>query len=174
MNKIRLIITKDCPNSCPKCCNKKLDFNSIPIIKNYNCDELIITGGEPLGRNILKTVSLLNYLKYVDTDSKRKIFVYTTDLFQFSEIIHLVDGITLTIHNNVDMKNFICWNEYEKLTMYHFNEIIKDKSLRLYIFKDVIIPENLDLSDWDVRKNLEWNEDCPIPEDETLLRTKNI
>jgi len=175
MKKIRLIITKDCLNKCPKCCNNNFNIESLPIIQNYDCDELIITGGEPLGRNINKTLSLLNYLKYVDVDPNRKIFVYTNDIFHLNEIIHLIDGITLSIHNISDMKDFIFWNDvYRNNTFYNFEDSIKNKSLRLHIFKEVEIPTDLDLSDWGVKKDIEWAENCPLPKGEVLMRTKII
>ena len=175
MKKIRLIITKDCPNNCLKCCNKNFDLDSLPIVKDYDCDELIITGGEPLSRNINKTLSLLNYLKYVDVDLNRKIFVYTNDIFQLNEVISLIDGITLSIHDKINMTDFIFWNNsYRNHTFLNFKESIKNKSLRLHIFKDVEIPTDLDLSDWEVKKDIEWADNCPLPEEEILMRTKII
>ena len=43
------------------------------------------------------------------------------------------------------------------------------KSLRLKVFKGVDV-SGIDLSLWDVKDNIEWIKDCPLPEDEVLMR----
>lgn len=45
--KVRLLVTSDCPNNCPKCCNKLYDLNTVPIIDRWDYEEFNITGGEP-------------------------------------------------------------------------------------------------------------------------------
>ena len=81
MKKIRLIITKDCPNNCLKCCNKNFDLDSLPIVKDYDCDELIITGGEPMIRSDFE--ECVHYFKEKDCKTELVLSTNATLIDEF-------------------------------------------------------------------------------------------
>ena len=74
-----------------------------------------------------------------------------------------LDGITLTLHEQRDVKPFIRFN----------NELLKykpiTKSYRLNIFKGVDI-SGIDLSIWKVKENIEWVKNCPLPKNEDFKK----
>lgn len=177
IKKLRLLITKECPKNCEGCCNKDWKLNKLPIVKHYNYDEVIITGGEPLNPYSTwgKTELLLDYLNYIDINPKRKVYIYTANPDTY-KILWKCDGITLTLHDQQSADEF--FDEYHhkfketyNLIKYRKNIIL---SLRLNIFKDIKIPEDIDLSIWNVKSDIEWIKDCPLPEDEIFMRTKTI
>ena len=46
--KLRLLVTEECPNKCPMCCNNSWDFSSLPVVDRWDYEEIMFTGGEPL------------------------------------------------------------------------------------------------------------------------------
>jgi hypothetical protein len=172
MNKLRLLVTKYCPKKCLGCCNRNWDLDSLPIVDNYDYDEILITGGEPLHSNILnKTLTLLKYLNIVDINPERKVIIYTTQSNNVLSVLDYVDGITLTIHHQRDVMDFIhLLFDLEN----HNYEALKKKSLRLNIFEGITLPDYANLSLWKVKKDMVWVENCPLPENEVFMRLKNI
>lgn len=43
--KLRLLVTTDCPNHCPLCCNNSWDFSKLPSVTSFDYDEVMITDG---------------------------------------------------------------------------------------------------------------------------------
>jgi hypothetical protein len=170
MKKLRLLVTKDCPRDCAMCCNKGYDLDSLPIVDNFDYDEILITGGEPLSmENIGKTTTLIRYLKIVDINVNRKIYIYTADCDGVVEIISLVDGVTLTLHTQDDAEDFVFNND-----IFFTKSRIEGKSLKLNIFKGVKLPDKIDLSLWQVKENLVWVKDCPLPTGEEFKKLKTL
>lgn len=175
--KIRLICTYDCPRNCEGCCNKDWKYDP-PIIlspkeienilKEGKTEELILTGGEPLLYPNFLSSHITNYKRI---SPETKIILYTS----LPSAIHknylflcrMIDGLTLTLHGNDQLEDF-----------YHLNDFIlttypSGLNLRLNVFKEVVINENINLSLWEV-KEIEWIKDCPLPDNEVLCELKTL
>lgn len=168
---LRLLVTKDCPNNCALCCNKNFDLEKLPIVQHFDYDEVIITGGEPfLDKLRDKVISLINYLTYVDVNPNRKLFAYTSLPGGILSYYHLLDGITLSLHTQKDLKRFLTFNKI----LFGYNYVATPISLRLKVFEGVTLPKDVDLSIWQVTENIQWIENCPLPTNEVFMRLKNI
>lgn len=178
--KVRLITTLTCTNTCSKCCNNYLDIDKIMTFEEWiennsyqanNIDELILTGGDPV--LYPKNIKLL-----IKDDS-----FYFTDLIIYSsvfdykywktifdmDIMEPFDGITLSIHNYAEMLNFQVLHSWFKK-----NNIYKQNiDFRLNIFEDVKFKSGFDFYNWRV-KIVSWQDDCPVPEGEILLRLEEL
>ena len=162
-------MTKDCPKNCKLCCNKNFDLEKLPIVQHFDYDEIIITGGEPFAEKTEKiTESLINYLKFVEVNPNRKVFAYTALPFAVVGYHDILDGMTLSLHTKSDVNEFIWAN------MMLLSREDNLKSLRLKLFEGVTIPSDIDLSLWEVTKDVKWIENCPLPSDEIFMRLKNI
>lgn len=171
--KLRLLVTSKCHNDCKLCCNKDYDLNKLQEISLDEINDLIkyweinITGGEPL----LFPEKLLNLLSEL---SANYVNIYTAkpSLVTFIAICDFISGFTVSIHNDNDLTNFIKFNEQ----LINFNNNFSKKShyinLRLHVFCDVNI-KPINLFGWDV-KFIEWQKDCPIPQDENFRRLKEL
>jgi len=178
MKKLRLLVTKDCPRNCESCCNKDWDLNNLPIVDHFNYDEILITGGEPLSDdNIDNTKNVIDAIHTLFPNSERKIYIYTADSYGLHTAFYLADGFTLTIRNNSDLREFR-W----LLVSIYYEDLIKEfiklrnykPSLRLNVFKGIEIPEFWNLEYWQIKDNIEWIENCPLPQDEEFKRLKFI
>lgn len=173
--KLRLLVTTDCPNKCPMCCNNQFDFSKLPVVDRWNYDEIMITGGEPL----LFTDTLVEVLISIKelsslTGNHPKLFIYTADCTnKIIKVLPHVDDIVLTLHKQSDIVHFI---ELNKFILVHKTQFyIRDTSLRLNLFPDMkaLLPKDIDLSLWKV-KDMEWIENCPVPEGEDFRRIANL
>lgn len=173
--KLRLLVTTRCPNKCPMCCNNQFDFSKLPVVDRWNYDEIMITGGEPL----LFTDTLVEVLISIKelsslTGNHPKLFIYTADCTnKIIKVLPHVDGIVLTPHKQSDIVHFI---ELNKFILVHKTQFyIRDTSLRLNLFPDMkaLLPKDIDLSLWEV-KDMEWVENCPVPEGEDFRRIANL
>lgn len=179
-NKLRLIVTDQCHNNCPLCCNRQFNMDEVPVVSRWDYDEICITGGEPISVNkkFHQLVELIDGIRAVwkGMGHSGKIYIYTStrraDLL-FKVLPH-VDGIVYTIHN-----------AHESYTLQHFiyrcNRYTKDpKSFRLNYFKgeekflpsDPVVARHL-RTHWKM-KQLEWIPDCPVPEGEEFRRIKKF
>lgn len=172
--KLRLLVTAKCPNKCELCCNKQFDLNSLPIVNRWDYDEIMITGGEPLlfPIKLSKLLSSIRELTYIQGNHP-KIYIYSAK-FNKHDIIALfkyIDGIVLTPHKKEDMTELIELNQQ----LLDGSEFDKSKSLRLKLFPDMkaLLPKDIDLSLWQVR-DVEWIENCPLPEGEDFCRIANL
>jgi hypothetical protein len=169
MKTLRLLITKECKRNCKGCCNKQWNLNKLPVITSFKkYDEIILTGGEPLLLDyiVLKTI----YWRISRSCKKKcKIYLYTAQTKNITKfinvLIEITDGITLTLHEQKDIPSFIKLNK--KLNK--ISNLFKIKSMRLNIFKGVEL-ENTDISNWKVKKDIEWIENCPLPKNEIFMR----
>jgi len=164
MKKLRLLVTKNCDRSCPGCCNKDWNLDKLPDVTHFNFDEIILTGGEPL----LYISELIDLIGYIRNISKAKIILYTAytkNLSRFFAVLYLIDGITVTLHDQNDVKNFIPIHGHMKNNLELFNK----KSLRLNIFKGINY-SNINTSMWQIKDNIKWIKNCPLPEDEIFQK----
>lgn len=178
--KLRLLVTTDCPNHCPMCCNNQFNFDELKRVEHFDYDEIMITGGEPLLFvdkliDLSTAIRSINPILYPEEEMPR-IYVYTSipGITQFEEILDYVDGVVLTPHNKEDVDRFVALNEY----LYSLIKYEVDKgeiSLRLNLFKNIkaMLPEDIDLSLWQV-KDMEWVKDCPVPQGEDFRRLPNL
>jgi hypothetical protein len=169
MKKLRLLITDKCNRKCPGCCNNDWDLNKPPKCKSFKgYDEIILTGGEPLLLDymMLKVI----YWNIMETANKKvKIYLYTAytkNITKFCNILfELLDGITLTLHEQKDVPGFIKLDKrLRKVT-----NLFDARSMRLKVFKGVDLTD-IDLSGWKVQKDMVWVKDCPLPKDEIFMR----
>lgn len=160
--KLRLLVTKICHRSCAGCCNKDWDLDNLPIADLEQDYELImVTGGEPLLEcNFDKTMQVL---KSLPLDAE--VIVYTTLSRNVHKILRDVDGVTLTLHEQEDVEEFLKLNDF-LLRSYAYHGL----SMRLNVFAGIEIPKGTDLSRWKVKDNITWIENCPLPEDEIFAR----
>lgn len=159
MKKLRLLFTEKCNRSCPGCCNKEWDLKSLPKCERCDgFDEILITGGEPL----LIFSELLDLVWNIRRESKAKIFLYTAvlDSYRINRILRVVDGITLTLHEEKDLIYF-------KILEHNLFEF-RNKSMRLNAFRNVGLKSCLPY--WDLKNNMEWIKHCPLPQDEVFMR----
>ena len=191
MKKLRLLFTEKCNRNCGGYCNKGYNLKKLPKVTHFNYDEILITGGEPL----LFLEQLKGYIKAIRVVSKAKIIIYTSLVNRWTyanlgyfwktddsilKIIKFVDGITLTLHTQQDSDNFadllyIIEISCKSITEESIYNTFKTKSLRLNVFKGIKLPENfpMALSLWNVKDNIEWIKDCPLPVDEEFKRVLN-
>lgn len=157
MKKLRLLVTKQCNRSCEGCCNKYWNLDSLPICTSFKeYDEVLLTGGEPA----LKPLVVLRTIQKIrEQNPEAKIFIYSANIMSCT-FTSITDGITYTLHEQSDVKDFLVVNDV----------IDKSKSNRLNIFKGITLPKDIDLSGWKVKDNMVWDKDCPLPENEVLMR----
>lgn len=176
--KLRLLFTPECNRSCRGCCNKDWDLNALPICHDYSgYEEIIITGGEPL-LYVEKLVNLLHTIK--EANPTARLILYTAKTDHVDIILDLaryfLHGITITLHTIQDIPNFVVLNHV--LESYMYDGTLKDKTLRLNVFKQVRFRAHglkaEKLTKWQIKDNLEWMKDCPLPEDEVFMRSPNI
>lgn len=169
MKKLRLIVTEQCAKNCEGCCNKQLDMSTIPVetyFKNY--DEFILTGGEPL----LDMPLLFGAIaKIINKKMDARILVYTAktdDIFDFGCVLTVVDGMTVTLHEQDDVEPL------RQLLMNISSDAFLQKSMRLNIFSGIVLDmgtqQLIKEGGWVVKDNMEWIENCPLPEGEILRR----
>lgn len=163
MMKLRLLLFTKCNRSCDGCCNKDWDISAIPKVKDFTKYRLImLTGGEPL----LSFNCIINTIKKIREQTDAPIYLYTAAVdkhLRILAILGLVDGLTLTLHDKKDELDFTILNN-----MLLGTGIEKKVSLRLNIFKGINITDDLSL--WNVKKDIEWIENCPLPEDEEFMK----
>jgi organic radical activating enzyme len=158
--KARLIVTYDCNKNCDGCCNKNWKYAPARKIQSLvelrEFDEIMITGGEPM----LYPEKLADLLTELGLKTDAKLYLYTAYPYpesSFLILLSLLDGVTITIHNEQDSKRFL---DSSILGSY-----LSTKLMRLNTFVDGY--ENIDKV-WKV-KRVEWIKDCPLPIGEELL-----
>lgn len=166
MKKLRLVLFEECDRTCEGCCNKDWDIKNLPVVEESfkDFDKIFLTGGEPL----LDTELLVSTIKKIKEETTAPIYLYTAKVdspFILSNLLHsYIEGITLTLHEPEDRELFVILN-----SIFRCNFEKGRFSLRLNVFKGVDI-SGIDTSIWKVKQDIEWIEDCPLPEDEVLMR----
>lgn len=149
---LRLLLFSSCNRSCAGCCNNDWDLNALPVAKDFRgYDMVILTGGEPMLNPRL--VAATAHRIRCQTDAP--IILYTAKPEQLPEVMPFLDGVTVTLHEQADVPTFR--RAAAKLT----------GSRRVNVFKDVNVP---DIPGWEMKRDIEWIEDCPLPADEVFMR----
>ena len=152
-----------CNRSCEGCCNNDFDLNALEVVTDYSDYDLVmLTGGEPM----LNPKLIVDTVEEIRQTSNASIYMYTAKskrALDLIAILHCVDGITLTLHESYDVTPFI------ELSTLIRKMGITNKSLRLNVFNGINMT-GVDTTGWEVKSNIEWIIDCPLPEGETLNR----
>lgn len=165
MKALRLILFKICPKSCEGCCNKDWDLDNLPVVQSFSgYDEVLLTGGEPmLDPDLVRKV--IHQIRQENVTCK--IYMYTA-LPQHPNTIGVLrelDGITITIREQRNVKDFYSF-------MYRVSDVLLvEKSIRVNIFKGIVVSDSM-LSRVNVKSDLEWIKNCPLPVNEVLMRLK--
>lgn len=172
--KLRLLVTANCLNRCPLCCNKQFNVNDIPVVDRWDYEEIMITGGEPM----LYPDRLERLCKGIREVTEQmglrpKIYLYTSRCWWNDidrAIRYYADGIVVAPHSSDDVKIFRQTNN--NLLKYRYGKYL-ECSLRLKVFPEVrdALPENLKC--WKVEHS-EWIENCPLPNGEDFRRVKEL
>lgn len=171
--KLRLLVTDKCNRNCAMCCNKGFDLKSLKVVSRWTYDEIMLTGGEPMlfpNKAVILTKYIKTELAKKKSKKQPKIYLCTavSNWMHWSHILPYVDGLVLTLHEQKDVEDFTDLQVY--LTC--FAEI-EGKSLRLNVFEGITLPDNIGLSNWQV-KSMTWQKDCPVPKGEDFRRIENL
>ena len=173
-HKLRLLLWEDCGKSCPGCCNKDWNLKELPIATNLiPYDEIILTGGEPM----LYPELLQRVIGEIQaTTNSPRIYLYTANTKNYDKLINVlitIDGLTITLHEDEDVKDFVRFMEEMNKIGERLPYWLENKSLRLHIFKEVdaSVIKNIKLiGNWDIKDDIEWEQNCPLPDDEVFMR----
>lgn len=164
MKKLRLLLFEECNKYCKGCCNRDWDLKALPEVKDFHqYDEILLTGGEPMLNPYLVICVAARISRQ---NPVANIYLYTaeTDNWQaILSVLHYIDGLTVTLHEQSDVDSFIVLNNL----LSEINDISM-KSFRLNVFKGVNFNDDLGL--WKVKDNIEWIKNCPLPQDEVFMR----
>ncbi len=159
---LRLLLFEDCNRSCEGCCNKQWDLNNLPVVNDFTpYDEIILTGGEPMLKHQLVR-DTIHFIR--KTNQHAKIIMYTamtTMPHTLAGILYRLDGLTVTLHNQDDV---LPWVLFDSITR------TIGKSLRLNVFDEVDLSDYQIPEFWQIKDNIEWLEDCPLPDNEVFMR----
>ena len=166
-SKLRLLITEECNRDCPSCCNKDWDLKALDVETDFSqYDTIMLTGGEPL-LDPNATLSAITYIR--EEVPKASIFVYTAMTHWVAPLVAILavaDGLTVTLHEQGDVAPFCRFADF----LWDHPKLVRGKSLRLNTFKRVYIDLWEIKEIWDVKDNIEWIKDCPLPENEVFKR----
>ena len=164
MKKLRLLLTEECNRACVGCCNKGFDLKALPICRYFDgWDEVNLTGGEPMldPERVVKVAKALPCWVRVNLYTAK-----VDDLVAMSSVMLALDGLTVTLHEQSDVEPYLRFVEW----MYGWPP--GGWSLRLNVFKGITLPPDIDLPLWRAKRDIEWIENCPLPEDETFMRLR--
>lgn len=155
MNILRLLMFSACNRACPGCCNKQWDLDALPVVTDYsNFDMVILTGGEPMLNPTLVAMTAGR----IRAQTMAPVILYTAKPERLPSIMRWLDGVTVTLHEQADVDPFL--DVAAQLTG-------EGHSLRVNVFAGVDVPE---VPGWETKRNIEWIEDCPLPEGEVFMR----
>lgn len=173
MKKLRLILFEQCNRDCALCVNEQMDIvKDVPIFyasspaqmrEDFSkYPEVIITGGEPMLHPGLVT-TIAQIIK--EADSRPNVWLHTAhsrNPWLLLSMLHWVDGITLTIHEQKDVEPLRVFNTL-------LRKLPKNHSMKLCVFEGIDLGD-INLDYWHIKDNIKWLEECPLPEDEVLMR----
>ena len=171
MNKLRLLFNTQCNRSCAGCCNKDWNLGELPEVEHFNYDIIMITGGEPL----LEPERLIGLVQAIRVVSRAQIYLYTAmTVHQRSfkliyDVMRYIDGVTITLHTQYDVAGL-------KHVIYSIQNDVKTravfykKSVKINIFEG-IDEESISYPPmWDIKRNITWIKNCPLPDGEVFKR----
>lgn len=170
--KLRLLLFEKCNRSCKGCCNHDWDLENIPVVNEFSqYDSIMLTGGEPM----LSPVTVVNTVQQIRKYTKAPVYMYTAQVkrpWETIAMLNILDGITLTLHGPEDVTDpYLDKEQFKILNSLLLRMEVKNKSMRLNVFKGVDVSD-VNLSLWQVKDNIEWIRNCPLPDGEELRRLK--
>lgn len=116
-----------------------------------------------------ETLDIIRRLKEIKNFT---VYLYTArwslkrieDLFPTHEIVHLVDGIHFTLHQNSTILDVVDFEDFQELIGKY-----KDKSFRLYIHPSVAQRIRIQPNLWRRIEMKPFSVECPLPEREVLF-----
>lgn len=156
---LRLLLWSACNRACEGCCNKQWDLDELPVVTEKEiaqADMIILTGGEPMLRptRVLSTVSAIRHQAKPGTP----IIMYTARMYQLPEVAYYLDGVTVTLHEQADVEPFMAVAP------------LLTGSLRVNVFAGIETPPIP--PQWQVKRDIEWIADCPLPPTEIFRRAQ--
>ena len=162
MKTLRLLMFEECQRKCEGCCNNDWDLSKLPIVESYqNFDMIVLTGGEPM----LAPRFLVETCAAIRKETEAPIILYTAKskrVVDLLAVLHWVDGVTLTLHEQYDVFGFLAFNKLYQILPYR-------KSMRLNVFSNVDL-SGVNTDGWDVHAGMKWIKNCPLPENEVFMR----
>ncbi|MCK5609203.1 4Fe-4S cluster-binding domain-containing protein [Candidatus Pacearchaeota archaeon] len=160
--KLRLVLWEECNRSCEGCCNKDVDFTKMETVRSVtNYDLIMLTGGEPM----LYPEKVMSICESIRRMTATPIIMYTAkvdDMESCVDVLPWLDGITVTLHEQGDVPLFMKFAN-------RFHGRLQHMKLRLNIFDGIYLTAPFS-GDWDIKDNIEWIKDAPLPEGETIQR----
>lgn len=158
--KLRLLLFEECRRNCPGCCNRDWNLKVLPACRDYTPYRIImLTGGEPM----LHPEVVRSAVATIRAQTDAPIYLYTAMVDGLDDLLPILDGVTVTLHEETDVAPF------ERFI--HTAKNLAGKSLRLNVFEeagDVTCP-----ADWQVKDHIQWIPNCPLPDGEVLMRYEN-
>ncbi len=122
---------------------------------------------------MLDPALILNTVRDIRAQSHARIYLYTAMLTNTPDvlaILDIVDGLTVTLHEQQDLQDFKILNAWLAATNVNQESLLlSHKSLRLNVFRGIDLGR-VDLSRWRVKTDIVWIKDCPLPQDEVFKR----
>lgn len=181
MKILRLLVTEDCNRTCEGCCNKTIkpsieikENELISFVDDNRIETVIITGGEPLLYPFNIRFILYKLKNHSNLSHGLNTILYTADCKKLKQFLQLLknsdnndclDSITLTIHEQKDLKDFYELNDF--LYKEH-----KEFNFRLNLFTGITFTKPINLYHYDV-KYVDWIKNCPLPEQEIFASLKH-
>jgi len=164
MKKLRLLLWETCNRTCPGCCNHDWDLTALPVATLEMLstqDVVILTGGEPL----LFPDRLHAAIRWVRKSCRAEVYIYTAKVNSLESavgVLAAVDGITVTLHEQSDVKPFL-----------RFADAVDgiQRSKQVNVFRGVSLSHVP--SGWHSKQNVVWIPNCPLPDGETFVRMPN-
>ena len=171
---LRLLLWEECNRACAGCWNKQFDLANLPVCTDFSKYELImLTGGEPM----LYPDKVTNIIQEIRTQTNAPIYIYTAkvnDLHEIYNLMFMVQGWTVTLHDDSDVMPFRRFAGFMDPYWYH---VKKKPSLRVNIFKNVDVSDVLwkehFYEGWKIKSGIEWINPCSLPHNEVLMRWKS-
>jgi len=166
MGSLRLVMLEECNRTCEGCCNNDWDLEGLQVVDSFSgYDEILITGGEPM-LYPEKVIDLCNEIAFY-SDEYPSVILYTAKTkrpLDLIAVLAVLDGVTITLHEQYDVEPFNVFNLLSEKLGAGIG-----RSLRLNVFSGIDI-STCNLEGWDVKEDIEWIKDCPLPENETIKR----
>jgi hypothetical protein len=148
---LRLLLFSSCNRTCPGCCNNQWDLDALPVATDFRgYDMVVLTGGEPM----LNPRLVVEVATTIRRQSFASIILYTAKPQKLPQVMLFLDGVTVTLHEQADVAPFLALPKLRG-------------SRRVNVFAGVDVP---DVPGWTMKRNMEWIEDCPLPEGEVFMR----
>ena len=172
MTKLRLLLWEDCNRACKGCCNQQWDLASLPVCSDFTSYDLImLTGGEPM----LYPDKVTDIIREIRSKCSCPIYMYTAkvdDLKAVYNLMFMLDGWTVTLHDNSDIDSFRLFAGF--IDPYIYYKKGKKPSMRLNIFKNVDVSnipwKHPIYTPWKIKSGIEWIEKCPLPINEEFMK----